>query len=566
MSLIGSLNIGKQAMTAHQAAIATTGNNISNAGNANYTRQVTDLSASRDRMLRQGIFVGTGVQIDAVRRQIDEALEGRVRAALSENDAAQTNQQWLGQVEAVLNELGDTDLSSRLSTFFSSWSNLANKPQDIGLRQVVIQNGQALASWMNDARQQLGDLQETIDQRLPALVTQADALSQRIADLNGQISAVEGGAGQANNLRDQRDGIVRQLSTLIDVKTIEQPNGTLNVHVGSEPLVVGTETRGLTTESGGTAAAPAPEVRFKANLGSVSLKSGQIAGLLESRQTVGNVVEDVDAIAGSLIFELNKLHSSGQGLEGFSSVTAGNIVEDSAVALNDPASGLLQPPTNGSVVVHVKDKSTGLVTSTLMQIDLDGLNGDDTSLNDLRGSLDGVAGVNAAINAGKLTISADSAAVELSFSQDSSGVLASLGINNFFTGSNARNIAINQNLSDNPQLLAAAKNGQKGDNQTARLIAAMETQPIGAFNGQSLKAKYEGVVTSVATAAASAKSDADAAQGVLETLQAQRESVSGVSLDEEAVNLMREQRAFQGAARLISTVNELMDVVINMAR
>ena len=281
---------------------------------------------------------------------------------------------------------------------------------------------------------------------------------------------------------------------------------------------------------------------------------------------MGQVIEDVDAIAGSMIFELNKIHASGQGLEGFASVTASNVVEDPTVALTDSASGLKQPPANGSVVVHVKDKATGLVTSTLVQIDADGLNGDDTTLNDLRTNLDGIAGVNASINAGKLTIAADSSAVELSFSQDSSGVLASLGVNNFFTGSTARDIKVSQTLSDNPQMLAAAKNGQKGDNQTARLIAAMETQPIGAFQGQSLKDKYEGVVTRVATAAGSAKNDAEAAQGILETLQTQRESLSGVSLDEEAVNLMREQRAFQGAARLISTVNELMDVVLNMAR
>jgi len=566
MSLIGSLSIGKQAMTAHQVAIQTTGNNISNAGNADYTRQVTDLSASRDQMIRQGIFVGTGVQVDAVRRQIDEALEGRVRAALSDNDAAQTTQQWLGQVEAVLNELGDTDLSSRLSAFFSSWSNLANKPQDIGLRQVVIQNGESLASWIRDARGQLGSLQESIDQRLPSLVAKADALSQRVADLNGQISTVEGGAGQANNLRDQRDAVVRELATLIDVKTLEQPNGTLNVYIGSEPLVMGTDTRGLTLENTGTSEAPSPEVRFKANLGTVTLKSGQIAGLMESRQTVSAVVRDIDGIAGSLVFELNKVHSAGQGLEGFGSVTANNVVEDPAASLNDAASGLVQPPANGSLVMHVKDKATGLVTSTLVQLDLDGLNGNDSTLNSFRTDLDAVAGVNATINAGKLTISADSSAVELSFSQDSSGVLASLGINNFFTGSNARDIGVNQNLVGNPQLLAAARNGQKGDNQTARLIAAMETQPIGAFQGQSLKSKYEGLVTQIGTAAASARSDADAAQGILETLQTQRESLSGVSLDEEAVNLMREQRAFQGAARLISTVNELMDVVINMAR
>src|SRR5687767_14724951 len=120
MSLIGALNIGKQALTAHQAAIQTTGNNISNAGNADYTRQVTDLSATRDQRIGPGLFVGTGVQVDGIRRQIDEALEGRLRAALSDSESAQVNQQWLGQVESVLNELGDSDLSTRLSAFFGS--------------------------------------------------------------------------------------------------------------------------------------------------------------------------------------------------------------------------------------------------------------------------------------------------------------------------------------------------------------------------------------------------------------------------------------------------------------
>jgi flagellar hook-associated protein 1 FlgK len=115
-------------------------------------------------------------------------------------------------------------------------------------------------------------------------------------------------------------------------------------------------------------------------------------------------------------------------------------------------------------------------------------------------------------------------------------------------------------------LLAAAKNGQKGDNQTARLIAALETQPVAAFGGQSLKDRYEGTVTRIATSADTAKTNAEAAQGVVDTLQGQRDSLSGVSLDEEAVSLMREQQAFQGAARLISAVNEMMDVVLNMAR
>ena len=141
MSLSAALQIGKSALVTQQGLIQVTGNNISNAGNADFTRQVGSASPTKDRQIGHGLFVGTGVQLDSVRRQIDEALESRLRGSTSDSFAADTTQQWLGRIEAVFNELGDDDLSTRLSTFFASWSNLANKPQDMGLRQVVLQEG-----------------------------------------------------------------------------------------------------------------------------------------------------------------------------------------------------------------------------------------------------------------------------------------------------------------------------------------------------------------------------------------------------------------------------------------
>src|SRR3954470_11273243 len=118
MSLIGALNIGKSALAVSQAAIQTTGNNISNAGNADYTRQVSNLSPSKDQQIQQGIFVGTGVNLDSIQRQIDEALEGRIRSSVSDDEAGNTLQTWLGRVQTVFNELSDQDLSTQLSTFF----------------------------------------------------------------------------------------------------------------------------------------------------------------------------------------------------------------------------------------------------------------------------------------------------------------------------------------------------------------------------------------------------------------------------------------------------------------
>ena len=563
MSLTGALNIGRSALAVQQAALQVTGNNIANAGNADYTRQTPGITPNRDQQIRAGVFVGTGVNLQSITRQIDEALQGRLRGSFADAEAADTMQQWYGRVEAVFNELGEDDLSTRLSAFFTSWSNLANKPQDPGFRQIVLQEGESVAQWLQGLRGQLGTLQSDVDARLVGQTKDADNLAQQVADLNREIVVAEGGTGGvANGLRDQRDAVLKQLSGLMDVRTIQQDNGSVNVYVGSEPLVIGNDNRGVGVRQTTVDGEVSTTVVFKSTQGKIPLGGGRLGGLVEVRERIGGVIDQVDGLAGNLIFELNKIHASGQGLEGFGTLTAANGADDTAVALNDPASGLDFKPGNGSFVVHVRERSTGLVTSSLVQVDLDGLNANDTSLDSLRAELDNVPGLSATITAGKLKVTADSAAVDVSFSQDSSGVLASLGMNAFYTGTDARDIAVNAVLVEKPQLLAAAKNGEPGDNQTALAIAALESTPLAALGGTTLKDAYQSTINQTAAAAAAAKTGAEAAAAVKETLEAQREALSGVSLDEEAVNLMRQQRAFQGAARLVAAVDELMQSVL----
>ena len=567
MSLSGALNVGRSALAVQQSALQVTGNNIANAGNADYTRQTASIKPNKDQQIRPGVFLGQGVNLDNVRRQIDEALQGRLRGSFSDAESAGTIEQWYGRVEATFNELGDEDLSTRLSTFFKSWSNLANKPQDAGLRQVVLQEGDAVAKWFNDLRGQLGGLLSDVDTRLGSLSEDANGLAQQIADINREIVVAEGGTGgSANGLRDQRDAVLGKLAELMDVRTVPQDSGALNVYVGSEPLVIGTDNRGVELKQQSTDDGKVrTTVVFKATRGKIPLSGGQLGGLVEVRERIDEVAGQVDGLAGNLIFELNKIHSSGQGLEGFSTVTAANTVSDPTAALNLPQSGLKAAPSTGSFVVHVKQKATGLVTSTLVNVDLDGLNANDTTLNSLGTDIDNIAGISATTGSGKLKVSVDSGAVEVSFSQDSSGVLAALGVNTFYTGSDARDMAINQAVKDKPQLLAAARNGEAGDNQTARAIAELETTALRALGGSTLKDAYQSTVNQLSAASSAAKTGAEAAAAVKETLLAQREALSGVSLDEEAVNLMRQQRAFQGAARLVAAVDEMMQTVLSLA-
>src|SRR3954465_7170236 len=106
MSLVGALNIGQSAMAVAQAQIQTTGNNIANAGNADYNRQVASGVTAKDQQIRAGVFMGTGVDLSGIQRQVDEALDGRFRSSISDSSAADTTQQWLSRIEAVYNELG----------------------------------------------------------------------------------------------------------------------------------------------------------------------------------------------------------------------------------------------------------------------------------------------------------------------------------------------------------------------------------------------------------------------------------------------------------------------------
>lgn len=568
MSLNGLLNIGGTALAINTAAIQTTGNNIANVGNADYTRQAVRLGTEGDTKLSPGKFVGNGVRLEGIARQIDEALEARLRGATSDGSSASARQDWLGRVESVFNELSDSDLSTKLSTFFKGWSDLANKPQDAGLRQVVLQNANNVVDWFHQIDSSLSDLQGDLNNQVQGLSDEADSLATQIAKLNVRVTAAEGGnqGASANGLRDQRDALIKQLSGLVDIQTVPQANGATNVYVGSEPLVFNGTSSGITTVQEQIGEHTVLRPAFKKNNGAIKLESGQLGALVKVGQTLRDTADHVNGLAGGFAFELNKIHSAGQGLTGQTSVIGNASVVDSTKSLTSADAGLEQLPNNGSFVVHVKDKATGLSTSTLVKVDLSGDAGD-TTLDSLIAEINAVDGVTAVNNGGRLQMSADDAPQsELTFSQDSSGVLAALGVNTFFSGFDARSINVSAAIKNDLNLIAAAQNGDSGDNQTALAIAKLEGTPVSALAGSTMKESYQSLIGTLAAKTSQAGTDVESTNAVTQTLQNQRESISGVSMDEEAVNLMRYQRAYQGAARLVTVVDELMDTMMNMVR
>jgi flagellar hook-associated protein 1 FlgK len=560
-SLFSALQTANSALTTEQAAINVTGNNIANVGNANYSREVAVTSPSFDVQSQPGQFIGTGVDLTTVQRQVDDALNSRLRSSGSDNSSAQTTATWIGQVQSTLGALSGNDLSSQMSTFFTGWSNLANNPTDSGQRQVVLQDGANIATYIQGLNSQLNQLQTNVNTELPQQVTTANNLATDIAKLNVQIVQSQGGTGGTNNsLQDQRDDDLSQLSQLVNISTAVQTNGSVNVYIGSQPLIEGQTNHGLSVANvaNGSSGTTTPTVVFTNTGGTVDATSGVLGALEGIRSQITDTTTQINTIATNLITSVNQIHASGQGTEGFSSVTSTNPVNDPTKPLNSPGvtgAGLTETPVNGSFVVHVT-QANNTSTSTLVPVNL-GTTGTPATLNSLAASLNAINGVSATITGGKLTIKSTSASEKISFSQDSSNVLSSLGINTFFSGNNASDIAVNSTVSNNPALLAASQNGEPGDNSGALAISQVESKSLTGLNGDSLQSSYQNLVNTIGNAAATAKTNATAAQSVQTTLQAQQQSLSGVSINEETVNLMKQQQAFQAAARVVSVVSSM---------
>jgi flagellar hook-associated protein 1 FlgK len=564
MSINGALQIGQSAILASQAAIQVAGNNMANAATPGYNRQVARLSPSRPEFIGRAGFIGTGVQLSRIVRTVDTALQARTRAAVSDENAAGIDQRFLGAIESIRNELSDQDLSSRLSAFFNSFSELANNPNDEAVRTVVTQQGAGLANALREMRREHVAVRTEIDRALGATVVTVDGLLDQVAEVNRQIvESEQGGGADANSLRDRRDELINEVAKYLPISTIEQPNGALDLLVGSIPVVLAGESRGVelrTETSGGTTSV---SLRVRADGSTLQPDGGQVGALFRQRaDTVDPAIADLDTLARELAFQVNRVHSQGQGTRGWTSVVGLNRVADTTTNLAADATGIPFDIKNGSFELHVTNQATGLRTTVVVAVDPANM------------SLDQLAAqISAAMpgGTGSATVTAERAlrldatsGYTLSFSNDSSGVLAALGVNSFFGGSDASNLSINAAIEGDPRLLAAGQGHTDGSNSGALAIAGLEEKSLDSLGGRSLRGFWQSATTGLAVKTQAANTKAESTRLVRESLDAQTQATSGVSLDEESINMLSYQRQFQAAARYIATIDETLQTLLSI--
>jgi flagellar hook-associated protein 1 FlgK len=446
---------------------------------------------------------------------------------------------------------------------------VADNPTGAGERQTLLGQAQTLADAFSFRADQLVQARNDITQRLGPVIEEINAHAARIAQLNGEIQAIETPEHHANDLRDERQSELNQLSELIGIRYYTTGNGTINVTLANGvSLVQSMDSYSLRYE---ITPSDTVAVIWQGPGGTEEdvtsgLEGGELSGHIAVRDTmIPQFQGDLDALAQELIAGVNTLHSQGVGLELLSTATSSYFVNSTAAALqNNPSLAFGDRIAAGQFTVHVEDGSGGTAAT---DISITGT----TSLADLAAALDAVSGISATIvtngSENRLQITADSG-YSFGFSEDTSNVLMALGVNTFFTGDNAWSLGVNDALVNNADLIAAGRIDTltgahpMGDNTNALALADLENQAVTGLGGLTYEEAYRQLVTDIGLEAEEAGNKQDFYQGLVDQFTELRDSVSGVSLDEELTNLIKFQRAYQAAAQMITAADEMLQALL----
>jgi len=559
VNLFGLLNTGKTSLNAQLQALEVAGQNIANAQTEGYSRQTISFEAEAPQRLSvdSRVLVGRGVRVLGVERVHDEFLFNQIVAEGDTTGEFEVRKQVFDQMEVLLSDSDGRSLNEELSDFFAGFQDIATNPNGLAERSNMVVKAQEMTSLFNIMGEDLFQIQRNQDQSISVEITEINTLTSRIAKLNEVIHATETDGVFANEFRDERDRKVRELSEKLDIQVTTEQNGELDILTKTGVQLVVRETSfNLSTEFNGNNKTFRDILAIDSN-GSTSnitsqIQGGRLKGLLDMRDVeIADAIDRLDRLSASLIREVNRVHQQGFGLD----QTTGN---DFFTALTPS----VQQNTNntGSASIAMTNNAPATTSVDKFELTFTGANSftvQNLTTDTSEGSFTFTAGQTFNLVGGLgVTITGTPAVgdrFKFSLSEDA-----------------ASTISVANAVSNDPRKVAAGETSS-GDGNNAQALANLQTQLL--FDGVSLNATstgtftfdefYNSLVSDVGIRSFAANSTVEQQEGVLLQLDNRRESISGVSIDEEMINIIKFQESFNASSRLISTVQELLDRLIN---
>ncbi|MBF0191440.1 MAG: flagellar hook-associated protein FlgK [Magnetococcales bacterium] len=585
MSLSNLLNVSKLGIFASQGALQTISHNITNANTAGYSRQTVELESIPGT---QTVAGGTGVRIADVRRQMDQLVDRRLELGTGELGRLQTREKYTAMVEDVFNDMDGNGLSAGLEAFFDAADTLADNPGNAVARYQVVAKADGIAKDFNQIAAALNESSLPLDKEIGVVLGDVNRRLKAIQELNNIIVRNEA-TNPSLDLKDQRRQMILELGEVIDIRTLELDNGDVQVMTskGQELLAdaVYSAEFGRSTQltETGFQGIKISGREFDAS----KVSGGQLGALLELRDEVvhgaNGFLTRLETLADEVRFQFNKVNSQSVGKELVSSLTGvvslGNDLDTSLAALvtDTNSDAYMKGPVDANRVVEgrivfatgTSDDALTPVSATITT---------DMSLNQVQQAIDALEGVKAEITSDKkLKISAENSGDKLGVVVDESGLLAALGIGALFGGREAGDMKVNAALLADPDRVGVGRlRADDLDNPTkvthddansngALALGALRTNKFDLFgNSASFTSHYATLVGELGSVINLDKESLIAQESAQSFLSDIRESISGVSLEEELTDLIRFQRAFQASSKMVGVADELMQSIIQM--
>ncbi|MBD2868410.1 flagellar hook-associated protein FlgK [Paenibacillus arenilitoris] len=510
-STFHGLETARRSLFTTQSALNTTGHNIANANTAGYSRQVVNMTATRpidavgfSKSDAAG-QLGTGVEASSITRIREKFLDNQFRNEYKSLGNFNIQLDTLTKLEGIVNEPSDTGLRTVISNFWNSWSDLSKNPENADGRKVVMEQTLAMVDAFNYTAKQLNDLKADLTENVEINLETVNSITASIAQLNGEILRIEGLGDNANDLRDQRDLLTDQLSGLININVEDQTTG-YRITMGGTELVQGNTSNAVDVET------------ITSAFASGDLNSGAIYGTIHAR----------DHFVQGYISELDNMVQTMANGEFEITLPKGSVLPD------------------GTVLNNVTYTGDNRILAEDTKVTVKGLNGLHQLGYSLAGDEPGIA-----------------------FFTDSSGGTADL---------TAANITLNPAIVANSNLIASSmrvtinadgtESVVTGNNSLAVLFSQIRDTRFDfdagtGENKNTIDAYFRSVVGQLGVQAAEANRMQANQQIIVEQVDSRRQSVSGVSLDEEMSNMIKFQHAYNAAARNMTMIDEILDKVIN---
>ena len=559
-NIFSALSSAKLGLLAQQLAIEVTGQNIANVETEGYSRQDVTFEANTPRhAIKYGSMhqIGTGVRVAGIERAHDQFLFEQIMDEGDLTGSTEVKKEIFEQLEVLFNEGSGRSLNDALSSFFASVHDLATNARGLSERADLVSKAEHLASTFNQTGKQLYTIQRNIDSTIETEVVKINSLTTQIGKLNESIHANEPASQyKANDLRDNRDRLVKELSKKIDIQLIEESDNQISLTLkDGTALLLKDQVFDLSTSINAN-----NESFYDIYIDSGSatkditstITGGELRGYLDMRDTeVESILDKMNILSASFIQEFNGIHRAGFGIDGSSGLDFFSPLD---VTVDHDVDN------TGTAVVSMTNASPTTVSVDEFEIAFTGSNAftlNNLTTNASSGTFTFTTGSTFNIKDGfAVTISGTALAgdkVTFSVSEDA-----------------ASGMSVSSTITANTQKIAAGTT-TNGDGGNALLMAGLQNEL--AFNSVTWSSEsgsytfdeyYNAVVSTIGIESFSAQATLRQQEGIMLQLNSRRESISGVSIDEEMIKMIKFQQAYNASARMISVVDEMLDALNRM--